>query len=70
MMPFLLIAVLAYVVVGLVVGLLFVIRGVNRVDPAAASSPLIFRVVILPGSIGLWPVVLLKWIRASKGGQA
>ena len=60
---------LIYVAVGLAVGLGFVLRGVNRVDPVAADSPFIFRVVILPGCVGLWPLVLLKWLGAGKGGE-
>ena len=55
-----------YVVIGLLVGLAFVLRGVNRVDPAAGDSPFVFRIVILPGCVGLWPVVLLKWFNAGK----
>lgn len=63
---------LIYLGVGLLVGLGFIWRGVNRVDPVAAASPLIFRLVILPGSVGLWPVVLLMWIGSgrAKGGGA
>jgi len=56
-----------YVAFGFLVGLGFVLRGVNRVDPVAADSPWVFRVVILPGCVGLWPVVLWKWVRAGKG---
>lgn len=67
MVSLLLILVLIYVVLGVPAGLLFVLRGVNRVDPVAADSPFVFRVVILPGCIGLWPVLLLKWLRAGKG---
>ena len=56
-----------YVAVGLLVGLAFVLRGVNRVDAAAGQSPVVFRVVIWPGCVGLWPIVLWKWINAGKG---
>lgn len=68
-----LVALLIYLALGLVVGLGFVLRGVDRVDPAASGSPLAFRLVILPGCVGLWPVVLMKWLgagRAEKGGDA
>lgn len=69
-MPILLMILGGYVLVGLFVGLGFVFRGVDRVDEAAGRSPLVFRVVILPGCVGLWPVVLLMWIRAGKGVSA
>lgn len=64
--------VLLYVGVGLVVGLFFVLRGVTRVDPAASGSPMVFRLVILPGCVGLWPVILMKWLKAQprEGGDA
>lgn len=69
-MPVLLIIVGLYVAVGLLVGLGFVFFGVNLVDPVAKDSPFVFRVAILPGCVGLWPVVLLKWFRAGKGATA
>lgn len=69
-MPALLSILGLYLVIGLIVGLWFVLRGVNRVDPVAGDSPWVFRVVILPGCVGLWPVVLLKWLRAGKAGRA
>ena len=59
-----------YLVIGLIVGLAFVLRGVNRIDPVAGDSPWVFRAVILPGSVGLWPVVLWKWAKAGKGAGA
>lgn len=66
----LLMIVLLYAGVGLVTGLAFVLRGVDRVDPVAGGSPFIFRLVILPGCVGLWPVVLLKWLRSGKEASA
>ena len=61
--------VVLYVGVGLVAGLAFVLRGVDRVDAVALSSGLVFRVVILPGCIGLWPVVVWMWIKACRRGE-
>lgn len=66
-MPILLIIVGLYIGIGLFVGLGFVFLGINRVDPVAGQSPFVFRLVILPGCVGLWPYVLLKWIGAGKG---
>lgn len=59
-----------YVALGLIIGLAFVLRGVNRVDPVAGDSPFVFRVVILPGCVGLWPIVLWMWIKTAKGAAA
>ena len=60
---------LGYLAIGLLVGIGFVLRGVNRVDPVAADSPWFFRLVILPGCVGLWPVVLRMWFKSGRPGQ-
>lgn len=54
-----------YVAVGAIVGIAFVCVGVGRVEPAARGAGVAFRLVILPGCVGLWPVVLVKWRSAS-----
>ena len=50
------------------VGGAFVIAGVSVVDPAAAGrgAPWSFRLMILPGAAVLWPIVLVKWVRAAR----
>jgi hypothetical protein len=55
---------LAYLSCGLAVGVPFILRGVDRVDEAARGSSLGFRLLILPGTVALWPLMALKWIRA------
>lgn len=59
---------LVYLVPGLLVGTGFIVCGVSRVDPVAAGSPVVFRLLILPGCVALWPVMLVKWCRAMKEG--
>lgn len=58
---------LAYFGIGLVFGTFFVFKGVNTVDSAARGGPLVFRLLILPGAAGLWPVMLKKWVSAKAG---
>ena len=70
MMAVFLIIVGLYVAVGLVSGLAFVMFGVNRVDPVAGDSPFVFRLMILPGCVGLWPMMMWKWKNAGKGAAA
>jgi hypothetical protein len=60
---------LLYMVCGLVIGIPFVIRGVERIDPAACGTSIAFRLLILPGSIALWPVIATKWWKAAKRGH-
>ena len=52
-----------YAAAGLVVGLVFVTVGVARIDPAARGTSVAFRLLILPGSAALWPVLVAKWAR-------
>ena len=52
-----------YVAVGAVFAIFFVTLGVARVDPAARGAPWGFRLIILPGTVALWPIMLLKFIR-------
>lgn len=59
-----LLAVALYAAAGLAFALAFIIRGVGRIDPVAGGSRWGFRLLILPGSAALWPVLALKWWRA------
>ena len=54
----------AYMAAGVVFAVAFVTLGVQRVDPAAKGAPLGFRLLILPGSAALWPILLRRWMRA------
>lgn len=51
-----------YALLGLLIGLVFIFGGAGRIDPAAKGKGLPFRVrlLILPGIIGLWPLMLTK----------
>jgi hypothetical protein len=55
-----------YAAAGFLFGVAFVTAGVGRVDETARVSGAGFRLIILPGSAALWPVLLVKWIRARK----
>lgn len=59
----------AYVLCGLAVGVPFVLRGVDRVDEAVRGASLGFRLLILPGTVALWPLLAAKWIKAYKIGE-
>jgi hypothetical protein len=51
-----------YAAAGVLVGLPFVIFGIGRVDPAAKAAPWTFRVLVLPGVVAMWPLILRRWI--------
>ena len=59
---------LAYELCGLAVGVPFVLRGVDRVDEAARGAPVAFRLLILPGTMALWPLIAVKWVKAPRSG--
>ena len=59
---------LAYVLCGLAMGVPFVLRGVDRVDEAARGATVAFRLLILPGTVALWPLMAAKWIKAPQSG--
>lgn len=59
---FLLNALALYAGIGAAVALAFAAFGVTRVQPASVS--LGARVLILPGAAALWPVVLIRWLKA------
>lgn len=54
-----------YAAIGVLFAIVFVIRGVGRVDPAAPGSSWGFRLMILPGSAAFWPLLLARWIRGT-----
>ena len=49
-----------YVWIGLLVGVLFLTVGIERIDPAARGA-YAFRPLLLPGLTLLWPYVLRRW---------
>ena len=53
-----------YFLIGVLFAIVFIVKGIHVIDPSTKSSPVIFKILVFPGSIGLWPVLLLKWMRA------
>ncbi len=49
-----------YAAIGLVFALFFVTRGVSRIDPAAAEGSIGFRILLIPGAIALWPLLMRR----------
>jgi hypothetical protein len=55
-----------YAAVGAAFAALFLIIGLNRIDNGAKGAGLGFRLLIIPGLIALWPLMLIRWL---SGGQ-
>lgn len=58
-----------YATVGAVVALVFLILGVGRISPEARGSYL-FRLLVLPGVVGLWPLVIWRWFALERQRHA
>jgi hypothetical protein len=54
-----------YIALGVACAVPFVTIGVQRVDAAAAGSSWGFRLLILPGTVLLWPLLLFRWASGS-----
>ncbi len=65
----LLVLAVGYAALGIVVAVPIAAFGLGRIDPAAQGAPFAFRLLVLPGLVGLWPVMLMKWVRAGKGAS-
>lgn len=50
----------AWALVGLAVAAVFLLWGIDRIDPAAHGS-IAFRPLLVPGIVLLWPLVLWRW---------
>ena len=55
-----------YVLLGLLFAILFVIKGVDKVDEGAHGGSIGFRLIIIPGVMAFWPLLLQKWLRVLK----
>ncbi len=80
----LIVCVRAYLAAGALFAIGFVTLGLERIDPSASHSTYGFRIVIIPGVVVLWPLLLLRIMKgrsapiertahreaASRGGDA
>lgn len=53
---------LLYLGCGLLFAIPFLARGAAAIDPGAREGSWGFRVIVLPGVVALWPVLLRRWI--------
>lgn len=52
-----------YLVCGFVFAVPFVLVGVGRTDPHAAHGSWGFRMLIMPGTMFLWPLLARRWAK-------
>jgi len=58
-----------YLAAGFVFAIPFVIKGVTKIDEGAIGSKWGFRLIIIPGTIVFWPLLLKKWMAVNKQKQ-
>jgi hypothetical protein len=61
-----LIALGIYLACGFVFAIPFALFGAKHVDPHAASGTRGFRLLIIPGAMAFWPLLLQRWLTAVK----
>ena len=51
-----------YLALGIVFAIAFSIRGIRKIDPGTEGGSWGFRLIILPGVVGLWPFLAKRWL--------
>ena len=55
-----------YLVLGVLFVVPFLLRGLIKVDEGAHGGTTGFKIIIIPGVIVFWPLLLSKWRKAVK----
>jgi len=55
--------VFVYLALGVLFVISFLIKGITKVDEGAYGSTIGFKIIIIPGVIVFWPVLLKKWMK-------
>jgi hypothetical protein len=56
----LILAAQVYGAIGAVIAAVFLVVGIDRIDPAARGT-YTFRPLLVPGLVVLWPMVIVRW---------
>ena len=54
-----------YLLLGLVFGVYFYLKGASKIDPGTKDTSWHFKLIILPGVILFWSALLVKLLRAN-----
>ena len=55
-----------YLAIGVLFVILFLWKGITKVDEGAHGGSIGFKIIIIPGVIVFWPVLLRKWMKVNK----
>lgn len=64
MVELILIIVLTYLLLGVLFVIPFLWKGLTKVDEGAHGGSVGFKIIIIPGVIVFWPVLLSKWMKS------
>lgn len=70
MIYWLLISIEAYIGVGILFAVYFATLGVVRLDKAARGAPVTFRLLLLPGTVALWPYLMARLLHRREAPRA
>jgi len=56
----------AYLACGLVFAIPFTLVGVKKIDPHAVHGSWGFRLLVIPGTMAFWPLLLRRWVTGTK----
>jgi hypothetical protein len=59
-------ALAVYALIGGVIAVVFLARGIARVLGPGESVSLPARCLLFPGTLVLWPLILARWLRAAR----
>ena len=51
-----------YLAIGLLFSIPFILKGVGKNDPAVEGSTIGFKLIIIPGVVMLWPMLIRRWM--------
>ena len=54
-----------YAAIGLFFAILFVSIGAGKIDSNAKNGTIGFRLLLIPGSVALWPLLLMRWLKGT-----
>jgi hypothetical protein len=60
-----LIIALGYLSLGVLFAIPFLLKGITKVNEDSHGSTIGFKIIIIPGVIVFWPVLLKKWMKTN-----
>lgn len=58
--------ILVYFGIGVLFAIYFFSKGAAKIDPLISESKWTVRLLLVPGAIGLWPILLIRIFQPSK----